>query len=251
VTAEPPATGLQATGPGAEAERRSELAVRLSAVRARIAAACRAAARGVDEVTLIAVTKTRPVSDIRLLHELGVRDIGENRDQEAAPKAAECAALGLDVTWHFVGQLQTNKVASVVSYAHVIHSVDRLRLVGVLGSRARAAGRSVICLVQVSLDGDPARGGAFGPLVTEVTDAVASEEGLVLGGVMAVAPLGMPAGAAFGRLRGVAEAVRSAHPGAVMISAGMSEDLEPAIEAGATHVRVGTALLGGRSAFVR
>jgi PLP dependent protein len=220
-------------------------------VRARIAAACRSVGRSSDEVTLIAVTKTRPVTDIRLLYELGVPDIGENKDQEAAPKAAESAALGLDLTWHFVGQLQTNKAASVVSYAQVIHSVDRLRLVGVLGSRARAAGRTVTCLVQVSLDGDTARGGAAEPHVAALADAVAGQDGLVLGGVMAVAPLGMPADAAFGKLGGVADVVRSAHPGAVMISAGMSDDLEPAIEAGATHVRVGTALLGGRSAFVR
>ncbi|HEX4656233.1 MAG TPA: YggS family pyridoxal phosphate-dependent enzyme [Streptosporangiaceae bacterium] len=239
------------SGSRVEAERRSEIAARLSAVRARIAAACRSVGRGSDEVTLIAVTKTRPVSDIRLLYELGVPDIGENKDQEAAPKAAESAALGLDLTWHFVGQLQTNKAASVVSYAQVIHSVDRLRLVGVLGSRARAAGRTVTCLVQVSLDGDTARGGAAEPHVAALADAVAGEDGLVLGGVMAVAPLGMPADAAFGKLRGVADEVRSAHPGAVTISAGMSDDLEPAIEAGATHVRVGTALLGGRSAFVR
>jgi pyridoxal phosphate enzyme (YggS family) len=236
---------------GVGAERRSELAGRLSAVRVRIAAACHAAGRASDEVTLIAVTKTRPVSDIRLLYELGVPDIGENKDQEAAPKAAEATALGLDLTWHFVGQLQTNKAASVVSYAQVIHSVDRLRLVRALGSRARAGGRAVTCLVQVSLDGDPARGGAVGPQVAAVADAVAGEDGLILGGVMAVAPLGMPADAAFGKLRGVADDVRSVHPGAVIISAGMSDDLEPAIEAGATHVRVGTALLGGRSAFVR
>jgi PLP dependent protein len=238
-------------GTGGEQGRRAEIAAGLSAVRERIAAACRAAGRASDEVTLIAVTKTRPVSDVRLLYELGVPDIGENKDQEAAPKAAEASALGLDVTWHFVGQLQTNKAASVVSYAQVIHSVDRLRLAAVLGSRARAAGRTVTCLVQVSLDGDPARGGAVGQEVMAVADAVAGEDGLVLGGVMAVAPLRMPVGAAFGKLRGMADEVRSAHPGAVMISAGMSDDLEPAIEAGATHVRVGTALLGGRSVLVR
>jgi PLP dependent protein len=242
-----------AVPPGTDGEpgRRAEVAARLTAVRDRIAAACRAAGRDSDEVTLIAVTKTRPVSDVRLLYQLGVPDIGENKDQEAAPKAAEAVALGLDVTWHFVGQLQTNKAASVVSYAQVIHSVDRLRLAVVLGSRARAAGRTVTCLVQVSLDGDPERGGAVGQQVMAVADAVAAEDGLLLGGVMAVAPLGMPAGAAFGKLRGMADEVRSAHPGAVMISAGMSDDLEPAIEAGATHVRVGTALLGGRSVLVR
>ena len=239
------------SGSRVEAERRSEIAARLSAVRARIAAACRSAGRSSDEVTLIAVTKTRPVSDIRLLYELGVPDIGENKDQEAAPKAAESAALGLDLTWHFVGQLQTNKAASVVSYADVVHSVDRLRLVRALGSRARAAGRTVTCLVQVSLDGDPARGGAFGPQVMDVADAIDAEEALSLGGVMAVAPMEVPAADSFRMLRDVADEVRAAHPAAVMISAGMSGDLEQAIEAGATHVRVGTALLGGRRAIVR
>ena len=238
-------------GAGGAGDRRGELAARLSAVRARIAAACEAAGRAGDEVTLIAVTKTFPVSDIRLLYELGVSDIGENRDQEAAPKAAGCAALGLQVAWHFLGQLQTNKAASVVCYARVIHSVDRLRLVNALGSRAGRAGRVVTCLVQASLDGDPARGGAVGPQVAAVADAIAQQDGLILGGVMAVAPLGEPADRAFWKLAEIADAVRAAHPGAVMISAGMSHDLEQAIAAGATHVRVGTALLGGRSAFVR
>ena len=236
---------------GVDEGRQIELAERLEAVRARIAAACDAAGRVSSEVTLIAVTKTYPVSDIGLLAGLGVTDIGENRDQEAAPKAAESAALGLPVTWHFVGQLQTNKAASVVSYADVVHSVDRVRLARALGSRARAAGRSLTGLIQVSLDDDPERGGAFGPDVPMVADAIAAEEGLFLGGVMAVAPLGWEADRAFGKLRKIADAVRSAHPAAVMISAGMSADLEPAIEAGATHVRVGTALLGGRRAFVR
>ena len=117
-------------------------------------------------------------------------DIGENRDQEAAPKAAECAALGLPLTWHFVGQLQTNKAASVVSYASVIHSVDRLRLVSALGSRAGRAGRWVTCLVQVSLDGDPEPGRRVRAAGQAVADAIAAEDGLALGGVMAVAPLG-------------------------------------------------------------
>ncbi len=237
--------------PAAPADRRAELRASLSEVRARIAGACAAAGRRSDEVTLIAVTKTFPVSDIQLLSELGIADVGENRDQEAAPKAARAAALHLPLTWHFVGQLQTNKGASVVSYADVIHSVDRLRLVSVLGSRARAAGRSITCLVQVSLDGDPGRGGARPDHLAALADAVAGQDGLVLGGVMAVSPLGVPAAAAFGKLRELAGIVRSAHPGAVMISAGMSADLAEAIGEGATHVRVGTALLGGRQAFVR
>ncbi len=235
----------------ADDSRQAELAGLLAAVRARIDAACRAAGRASSEVTLIAVTKTYPVADIALLAGLGVTDIGENRDQEAAPKAAACAALGLPLTWHFVGQLQTNKVASVVSYASVVHSVDRLRLVRALGSRARAAGRTVTCLVQVSLDGDAKRGGAPAPEVAGIADAIDAEGGLFLGGVMAVAPLGSAADVAFRKLSKIADAVRSSHPGAVMISAGMSDDLEQAIEAGATHVRVGTALLGSRRAFVR
>ncbi len=231
--------------------RRAEISAGLAAVRARIAAACQAAGRSPAAVTLIAITKTRPASDIRLLSGLGVTDIGENRAQEAAAKAAECAALGLRLTWHFVGQLQVNKAASVTSYADVIHSVDRLRLVSALGSRARAAGRRVTCLVQVSLDADPARGGAVADQVMTVADAITAQDGLILGGLMAVAPLGVPPVTAFAKLGELSAIMRSAHPGAAMISAGMSGDLEPAIEAGATHVRVGTALLGGRRAFVR
>jgi PLP dependent protein len=242
----------QAPGPARSDARRDEIAVRLARVRARIAAACEDVGRGVSEITLIAITKTRPVSDIGLLSELGLTDVGENRDQEAAPKAAECARLGLtDLTWHFVGQLQTNKTPSVVRYADVVHSVDRARLIRALGHRARRAGRTITCLVQVSLDADPARGGAPADQVPVLADAVAGQEGLVLGGVMAVAPLGEPADAAFGKLADIAAAVRAAHPDATMISAGMSDDLEPAIAFGATHLRVGTALLGARKAFVR
>ncbi|HEY5359098.1 MAG TPA: YggS family pyridoxal phosphate-dependent enzyme [Streptosporangiaceae bacterium] len=237
-------------GGGVE-DRRAELRENLAALRERIAAACAAAGRPEDEVCLVAVTKTFPASDIRLLSELGITDVGENKDQEAAPKAAQCAAWGLRLTWHFVGQLQVNKVASVVSYAHVIHSVDRPRLVGALGRRAVAAGRELRCLIQVSLDGVAGRGGAQPADVPGLADAIAAEPGLSLGGVMAVAPLGSPPGPAFRRLREIADVVRSAHPEATAISAGMSSDLEEAIASGATLVRIGTALLGGRRAFVR
>jgi uncharacterized pyridoxal phosphate-containing UPF0001 family protein len=154
------------------------------------------------------------------------------------------------LTWHFVGQLQTNKAASVVRYADVVHSVDRVRLARALGAQARRAGRTVTCLVQVSLDGDPERGGAVAEQVPGLADTVAGEEGLVLGGVMAVAPLGQAPDVAFGRLARIAADVRAVHPGATIISAGMSADLEQAIAAGATHLRVGTALLGVRRTFV-
>jgi len=214
-----------------------------------MAKACEAAGRDVGDVTLVAVTKTRPASDVRLLRELGVRDIGENRDAEAAPKAAQCADL--DLTWHFVGQLQTNKCASVVRYASVVHSVDRLRLVRALGKAARRAGQEIECLIEVSLDGDPARGGAVAAEVPALAETLAAEEGLVLGGVMAIAPLAMAPADAFARLLGSAAAVRAVRPEAAVISAGMSGDLEAAIAAGATHVRIGTALLGDRGPHVR
>jgi pyridoxal phosphate enzyme (YggS family) len=245
-------------------DRRGEISAALHEVRLRIAEACAAAGRSPDEITLIAVTKTRPVSDVALLCELGVTDIGENRDQEARAKADQAAALGLRPSWHFVGQLQARKAASVVSYASVVHSVDRLRLVEALAARCRTSNKTVTCLVQVSLEepgpvtsAPPARGGADPQEVPALADAIAAagpagpgEGGLVLGGVMAVAPLGRPAAPAFARLAGVAAQVRARHPAATLISAGMSGDLEEAVAAGATHLRIGTALLGGRPAFV-
>jgi pyridoxal phosphate enzyme (YggS family) len=227
-----------------DSPRREELAARLAEVRRRIAKACETAGRDPGELTLIAVTKTRPASDVRLLSELGLTDVGENRDAEAAPKAAQCSDLNL--TWHFIGQLQTNKCASVVRYASVVHSVDRLRLIRALGQAARRAERIIDCLIEVSLDADPARGGAPASEVPALADALAAEPGLVLGGVMAVAPLGMAPSEAFARLLGSAAAVRSVRPSATVISAGMSGDLEAAVEAGATHLRIGTALLGDR-----
>jgi len=232
-----------------DSSRRDELAARLTAVRERISAACAAAGRKPQDVSLVAVTKTFPASDVRLLSGLGVRDFGENRDAEAAPKAAQCADL--DLVWHFVGQLQTNKAASVARYATFVHSVDRLRLVRALGVAARRAERVIECLIEVSLDGDPARGGALAGEVPGLAEALMAEAGLVLAGVMAIAPLGMPPADAFARLLDSAAAVRAVRPAATVISAGMSGDLEAAIAAGATHVRIGTALLGDRGARVR
>ena len=232
-----------------DSSRRDELAARLTAVRERISAACAAAGRKPQDVSLVAVTKTFPASDVRLLSGLGVRDFGENRDAEAAPKAAQCADL--DLVWHFVGQLQTNKAASVARYATFVHSVDRLRLVRALGVAARRAERVIECLIEVSLDGDPARGGALAGEVPGLAEALMAEAGLVLAGVMAIAPLGMLPADAFARLLDSAAAVRAVRPAATVISAGMSGDLEAAIAAGATHVRIGTALLGDREARVR
>jgi len=235
-------------------DRLAELRTSLAAVRASIAEACASADRDPSEITLVAVTKTFPVSDIMLLSQLGVTDIGENRDSEAAPKAAACAAAGLAVRWHFVGQLQVNKAASVAGYADIVHSVDRVRLAEALGRRSRAAGRVISCLLQVSLD-DPGqhagRGGATPAEVGDLAAAVAAHESLRLAGVMGIAPLGQPARPAYERLRQIAETVRAAYPGAQVISAGMSGDMGEAIAEGATHVRIGTALLGGRPPFLR
>ena len=235
-------------------DRREELAGRLATVRERIAAACRAAGRDPGEITLVGVTKTFPASDVRLLSGLGLRDFGENRDAEAAPKVAQCADL--DLIWHFVGQLQTNKAASVARYTTFVHSVDRMRLIRALGAAARRAERVIQCLIEVSLDCDPAhsdpgRGGAPAGEVPSLAEALAATDGLVLAGVMAVAPLGMPPADAFARLLDSAAVVRAVWPSATVISAGMSGDLEAAIAAGATHVRIGTALLGDREAPVR
>ena len=227
--------------------RQDEIATGLRTVRARIEAACVAVGRDPDLVTLVAVTKTFPATDIRLLAALGVTDVGENRDQEAGAKHAECADLPL--RWHFVGQLQRNKVRSVASYADVVHSVDRLSLVTALSTAAHDAGREITALVQVNLDedgGGDGRGGVPPDLAPDLADAVDLAAGLRLGGVMAVAPLGGDVDAAFARLARAGERIRDQHPDATIVSAGMSGDLEQAIRHGATHVRIGTALLGHR-----
>lgn len=229
--------------------RTAEIAANLAAVRERIAAACRAAGREPGSVTLVAVTKTYPAEDVARLAELGVHDVGENRDQEAAPKAA--AVPG--VRWHFVGQLQRNKVRSVVRYADVVHSVDSLRLVDALTEAALRAGRETAldALVQVSLDDDEHRGGAVTGAVEKVAEAIAASPALRLRGVMAVAPLGWQPDEAFARLAAIAARIRQrfSDAGGVpdWISAGMSNDLESAILHGSTHVRVGSALLGKRT----
>ncbi len=233
-------------------DRKTQLADNLARVEERISAACAAAGRPREDVTLIVVTKTYPASDVRLLAELGVRHVAENRDQDAAPKAAACSDLPL--TWHFVGQLQTNKVRSVVNYAGLVHSVDRARLVTALSKAAVEAGREVGCLIQVALDAETTergeRGGVAPGGVSDLADAIAEAEGLRPAGLMTVAPLAGPyAGrprAAFDRLMEIATHLRAAHPAANMVSAGMSADLEDAVAAGATHVRVGSAVLGVR-----
>jgi hypothetical protein len=243
--------------PGRAPDRRlDDLAVALARVRSRVGAACAAAGRDEAGLTLVAVTKTYPASDVLALASLGLSAFGENRDQEAAGKAEAVAAAGQPVTWHFIGQLQTNKARSVARYADVVHSVDRVRLVRALGAAARAAQRDLTCLVQVSLDpadagggtlADPVRGGVPPAGLAEVAAAIEAEEGLALGGLMAVAPRYTDPTEAFAPLRKLSDAVRAVNPSATVVSAGMSGDLEAAVEAGATHLRIGTALLGDRT----
>ena len=220
----------------------------LRAVRARIDAAARAAGRDPADVGLVAVSKTWPAEDVRALAALGHRDLGENRVQELLGKAGELADL--DLRWHFVGQLQRNKAAAVARLGAVVHSVDRASLVAVLDRAGQDAARPVDVLVQVDLGGAEgelaARGGARPDEVPALADRVAEAAGLRLCGLMAVAPRDARPGPAFAALAALAARVRADHPGANAISAGMSGDLEEAIAAGATLVRVGTAIFGAR-----
>jgi pyridoxal phosphate enzyme (YggS family) len=224
------------------------LAENLDAVLSRIAAAERAAGRPAGSVSLLAVSKTFPADDVRRLCALGQRDFGENRAQELLTKAAELGDLPL--RWHFVGQLQRNKAAAVARLGAVVHSVDRLALAAALSRGGEAAGRPVEMLLQVDLGGpageDAARGGAAPAEIPALSDAVAALPGVLLRGLMAVAPRGEEPGPAFARLAALAERLRSDHPGAAVVSAGMSGDLEEAVAAGATLVRVGTAIFGDR-----
>jgi PLP dependent protein len=233
--------------------RLEELSTNLALVRERIGAACRAAGRLSDDVALIVVTKYFPGADIEMLCLLGVTDIGENRDQEASVKiAALPREVRARLQVHFIGQLQSNKAASLAAYVDAVHSIDREKLVRVLDRAATAAGRDLGALVQVSLGGDSAGRGRGGiPLdgVAELANSIAAAQHLSLRGLMAVAPLGVDPGEAFAQLAKVARGLRADHPGATWISAGMSADLEAAVANGATHLRVGTAILGSRPTF--
>ncbi|WP_232219239.1 YggS family pyridoxal phosphate-dependent enzyme [Pseudoglutamicibacter albus] len=244
---------LQTPSLNATDSRREELAARLSAVKERITRATKEAGR-TEEPTLIVVTKFFPPSDVAALYDLGVRNVGENREQEATPKAAALAEYAPDLRWHFIGQLQSNKVNRVVRYAQEIHSVDRASLVKAL---ARAGQRRVDegfeplgCYVQVDVrkdQPDDGRGGVSINNAPELADSIAENPGLQLRGVMTVAPLDEAPEIAFQRIGELAHRIQETHPDASGISAGMSHDLEQAIFAGATHLRIGSDVLGSRS----
>lgn len=225
-------------------ERTADLVGSLGAVRNRIADACESVGRDPRSITLIAVTKTYPASDVVALATLGVQDIGESKDQEARAKVAELPDLA--VRWHMVGRLQTNKARSVAGWASAVHSVDRPKLVRALADAAAERSEPLDVFVQVSLDGDQTRGGVTDADLDALCDQVAARDSLRLRGLMAVAPIDSDPDQAFAALAELADRVRAAHPEAHALSAGMTGDLEAAIRNGATHVRVGTALLGRR-----
>ena len=224
--------------------RRDELDANLRDVHAAIAEHCDELGR--DLPTLIVVTKTKPTSDMEILGELGVTDVGENRDQEAKVKHDECTA---HFTWHAIGQLQTNKAKSVAAWADVVHSVDRPELVVALDKATSQREQPLQCLIQVNLDPDAPehRGGCSPADVPALAAQINACSGLELRGVMGVAPLDQDPDPAFALLQQVSQALQTDFATATWISAGMSEDYPNALKYGATHLRIGSTILGSRA----
>lgn len=219
-------------------DRRSEITSNLEAVRDQISKAALTAGRSRDEITLIAVTKTFPASDVEILRDLGISHFGENRDSDAAPKAA--AVLG---TWHFQGQIQSNKLKSITSWANVIHSLDEIRHFEVIEKNALHP-LDIFC--QVSLDDSVGRGGVSEQKLYELAQAIEKSATHRLQGLMAVAPLGVDPTVAFSKLSAIHKAFMADFPKADKLSAGMSGDFKEAIAYGATHIRIGSQILGSR-----
>ena len=219
--------------------RAAEISANLQAITARIVSAAESAGRSPAEITLIAVTKTFPVTDVKILYELGVRDFGENRDQEGSVKFSE---LPGDSNWHFQGQIQSNKLKSIAAWADVIHSIDDISHAKKLSSLV--ASKDIF--VQVSLDNLPGRGGVNPEQLHDFLGEVTALANLKVRGLMAVAPLDEPPLEAFKRLKTLSETVIKTHPNTWEISAGMSNDFEAAISQGATHIRIGSQILGVR-----
>ena len=227
-------------------DRRLELQTNLQDVEREISDACIAANRNRADVTLIAVTKTWPASDVDLLAGLGVTDVGENRDQEARPKHEEVLAKNL--TWHAIGQLQTNKAKSVAAWADVVHSVDRIDLVNALTKAVVGRDVPLGVLIQVNLDPNPTenRGGALPSELLQLGELISQCDGLRLQGVMGVAPLAGNDDIAFSKLQELSSQIQNSFPLANWISAGMSGDFGTALKFGATHLRIGSSILGNR-----
>ena len=223
------------------------LAERLTEAQQRISAAASGCGRQADDINLIVVTKNHPTQLVFDLLELGVRDFGENRDQEAAPKAAEVrASSNVEHRWHFIGQLQSNKVKSVVNYASSVHSLDRQSLLDSLGKATVERALPLDVFIQLNLTDDEGRGGIQPSNLLAFAENVLMHPGLNLVGVMGVAALDNNLDRDFGAIRSASESLKTLKPDAALISAGMSEDFETAIAYGATHLRIGSAITGKR-----
>lgn len=216
-------------------------AARWRAVRAEVDAECRSLGRTPEDVTLVVVTKFHPVEMIDELLSAGARDFGESRHQDAVLKAD--ALEGRDLTWHFVGQIQSNKARAIARYADVLHSLDRESVIDALAS----AERRVSGFIELNLTDDPGRGGVnSADEMLHLADRIVATDTIELVGVMAVAPLKVEPARAFERVATLSEILRQAHPNARSISAGMSADWKEALAAGATHLRIGTSITGNR-----
>ncbi len=222
--------------------RKDEIVENLAKVQEQIANATKSAGRNIAEIKLIAVTKTFPVSDLHFLYELGIRDFGENRDQEAILKTAE---LPKDINWHFQGQIQSNKLKSITNWASVIHSVDQFRYAKLISEFAGGQSRGIF--IQVSLDEVPeSRGGVDPSKILQLANEISELRNIELLGLMAVAPLQDKPANAFSRLQRYQSALLEKMPNANSLSIGMSGDFEVAISHGATHLRIGSSILGNR-----
>ena len=224
-----------------------QLTERYRSVNERIAASCIAAGRSVSDVELVVVTKNHSAEVVAELYDLGHRQFGENRDQEAGPKAEALAAGGrLDAKWHFVGQLQSNKVRTVLNYATCIHSIDRSSLVKELAKQLGNRELEIEGFIELNLTEDPARGGVEPGNLQQLAHSVLEIGRIKLLGVMAVAGLGVDPRIDFEKTLQASQELQKIAPEANQLSMGMSEDFELAIEMGATHIRVGSAITGPR-----
>ncbi|MGW4636633.1 YggS family pyridoxal phosphate-dependent enzyme [Nocardia sp. NPDC004415] len=238
------------SGQGHDPTRVTELSTALNGLLARIDTAVAAAGRPAGSVRLLPVTKFFPATDVDILYHLGRREFGESREQEASAKVADLAYT--DAEWHMIGRLQRNKARAVARWAHTVHSVDSERLATALDRAAQEAldagerAEPLRVLLQVSLDDDPGRGGVAPADLPALADLVAKAPGLHLAGLMAIPPLDAPTHASFAKLATLHTSLLIQHADATELSAGMSGDLEKAVEHGSTCVRVGTALMGIR-----
>ena len=222
--------------------RTSEITANLNDVKAKIASAALKAGRDADEITLIVVTKTFPVSDLEILYSLGVREFGENRDQEAAEKVAR---LPSDINWNFQGGIQSNKLKSITTWAGCIHSVDKLKYAQIISEQNTGKPKEIF--IQVSLDQPPeSRGGVDPTKLLDLASQITKLPGISLKGLMAVAPLDLPEEQAFLKLKEIQADFVAVFKDAKYLSAGMSGDYEMAISYGATHLRIGSSILGNR-----